>query len=187
MTFNRRPNRRFCRSVNGGFVAEPSHAFIIGRSKGGISRELCEAQLVWHSSPFLVSGCRSRPRLLGDNQCPIRRIYTNSEEDRHVVHNLNGCPEGSEIEPRRRQDGTGFGRVICEWCAQHNAPIAVSQSAVRLFAEATLALVLFADASRINLQALKLEYALPLRLLGIGLPLTILLGGLVAGIMFGGL
>src|ERR1700750_1175423 len=43
--------------------------------------------------------------------------------------------------------------------------------AVRTLAEATLAVVLFLDASRINLHALRHEYAVPLRLLGIGLPL----------------
>ena len=53
-------------------------------------------------------------------------------------------------------------------------------SAVRLLAEATLTLVLFADASRIDFGALRQEYAVPARLLGIGLPLTILLGALFA-------
>ena len=47
---------------------------------------------------------------------------------------------------------------------------------VRLLAEATLTLVLFADAARIDLGALRREYVVPVRLLGIGLPLTIALG-----------
>ena len=51
---------------------------------------------------------------------------------------------------------------------------------VKLLAEITLTLVLFADASRISLRALRSEYAVPLRLLGIGLPLTIVAGALVA-------
>ena len=38
--------------------------------------------------------------------------------------------------------------------------------------------MLFADASRIDLRALRREYALPARLLGIGLPLTIVVGAL---------
>lgn len=50
---------------------------------------------------------------------------------------------------------------------------------VKLLAEATLTLVLFADASRISLPALRKEYSVPLRLLGIGLPLTIAAGALV--------
>jgi sodium/hydrogen antiporter len=56
---------------------------------------------------------------------------------------------------------------------------------VRTLAEATLALVLFADASRIRLDALRREYAVPLRLLGIGLPLTIALGAVLAAAVFG--
>jgi hypothetical protein len=37
----------------------------------------------------------------------------------------------------------------------------------------------FADASRISLPALRHEFAVPLRLLGIGLPLTIVAGALM--------
>jgi sodium/hydrogen antiporter len=55
---------------------------------------------------------------------------------------------------------------------------------VRTLAEATLAVVLFADASRIKLGALRREYAVPLRLLGIGLPLTIAVGALLAAGIF---
>jgi NhaP-type Na+/H+ or K+/H+ antiporter len=54
--------------------------------------------------------------------------------------------------------------------------LGIETESVRLLAEATLALVLFADASRIDLGKLRREYALPVRLLGIGLPLTIALG-----------
>ena len=50
---------------------------------------------------------------------------------------------------------------------------------VKLLAEITLTLVLFADASRISLRALRHESAVPLRLLGIGLPLTIVAGALI--------
>jgi NhaP-type Na+/H+ or K+/H+ antiporter len=56
---------------------------------------------------------------------------------------------------------------------------------IRTLAEATLAVVLFADASRIKLRVLKGEYAVPLRLLGIGLPLTIVLGAVLAALVFG--
>jgi NhaP-type Na+/H+ or K+/H+ antiporter len=56
---------------------------------------------------------------------------------------------------------------------------------VRTLAEATLAVVLFSDASRIDLATLRRESAVPLRLLGIGLPLTIALGALIAGALFG--
>jgi NhaP-type Na+/H+ or K+/H+ antiporter len=57
--------------------------------------------------------------------------------------------------------------------------------AVKVLAEATLALVLFADASRINLRTLRQEYSVPTRLLGFGLPLTIALGTVLAAALFG--
>jgi NhaP-type Na+/H+ or K+/H+ antiporter len=55
---------------------------------------------------------------------------------------------------------------------------------VRILAEATLAIVLFADASRIDFAVLRHEYAVPLRLLGIGLPLTVALGAVLAAAVF---
>jgi sodium/hydrogen antiporter len=55
---------------------------------------------------------------------------------------------------------------------------------VRLLAEVTLTFVLFADAARIDLRALRKEYLVPARLLGIGLPLTILLGFALAAGLF---
>jgi NhaP-type Na+/H+ or K+/H+ antiporter len=57
------------------------------------------------------------------------------------------------------------------------------QSAVRTLAEATLVIVLFTDASRIDLRALRREYVVPARLLGIGLPLTIAAGAVAAGLV----
>jgi NhaP-type Na+/H+ or K+/H+ antiporter len=58
---------------------------------------------------------------------------------------------------------------------------------VKLLAEATLTLVLFVDASRIDLRTLRREYAVPARLLGVGLPLTIALGAAVGAALFGAL
>jgi NhaP-type Na+/H+ or K+/H+ antiporter len=58
-------------------------------------------------------------------------------------------------------------------------------AAVRTLAEATLAVVLFADAARIKARVLRREYAVPLRLLGVGLPLTIALGAVLAAVIFG--
>jgi NhaP-type Na+/H+ or K+/H+ antiporter len=58
---------------------------------------------------------------------------------------------------------------------------------LRAVAELTLALVLFTDASRLNLRALRQDYPLPARLLGVGLPLTIALGAVAAKVLFGGL
>jgi NhaP-type Na+/H+ or K+/H+ antiporter len=57
---------------------------------------------------------------------------------------------------------------------------------VKLLAEVTLTLVLFADASRISLRALQREFAVPLRLLGIGLPLTIALGAVTGAAILPG-
>ena len=51
---------------------------------------------------------------------------------------------------------------------------------VRLVTEFTLALILFADASTVELRQAESDVGLPLRLLGIGLPLTIALGAVVA-------
>ena len=59
-----------------------------------------------------------------------------------------------------------------------------SSGTVRTLAEATLALVLFSDASRIDLGGLRREVGVPVRLLGIGLPLTIALGALAAAAIF---
>ena len=56
--------------------------------------------------------------------------------------------------------------------------LSIGSEPVKLLAEATLTLVLFADASRISLPALRKEFAVPARLLGIGLPLTIAFGTL---------
>lgn len=55
---------------------------------------------------------------------------------------------------------------------------------IHLIAEITLVLVLFTDASRINLKQLRAEHNIPVRLLAIGLPLTILAGTLTAIGMF---
>ena len=61
---------------------------------------------------------------------------------------------------------------------------AIESESVRLVAEATLTLVLFSDASRIDLPALRREYVLPVRLLAIGLPLTIVAGALAGVALF---
>lgn len=61
---------------------------------------------------------------------------------------------------------------------------APSSETVRALAEATLTLVLFSDASRIKLRALRRELGVPVRLLGLGLPLTIAFGALVATLIF---
>ena len=63
--------------------------------------------------------------------------------------------------------------------------LASSGSTVRVLAEATLALVLFTDAARIDLGTLRRTFDVPVRLLGVGLALTILLGAVAAAAVFG--
>ena len=58
---------------------------------------------------------------------------------------------------------------------------------VKVLAEATLAVVLFSDASRIDLRALRSALGVPVRLLGIGLPLTIAAGFGAAAVLLGDL
>ena len=62
-----------------------------------------------------------------------------------------------------------------------------SGETVKLLAEGTLAVVLFGDAARIDLRALREQLGVPARLLGIGLPLTILAGFVTALVVFGSL
>ncbi len=63
----------------------------------------------------------------------------------------------------------------------------IGHSSIHLIAEVTLILVLFGDASRIDLRALKSELGIPVRLLLIAMPLTIAFGGGVAYLIFPGL
>jgi NhaP-type Na+/H+ or K+/H+ antiporter len=62
--------------------------------------------------------------------------------------------------------------------------LGVEHGAMHLLAELTLILVLFGDAARIDLSALRRELGLPVRLLAIGMPLTILFGALVGKWLF---
>jgi sodium/hydrogen antiporter len=62
--------------------------------------------------------------------------------------------------------------------------VTLNEHGVSVLAEATLAVVLFTDASRIDLRALRREYSVPARLLGIGLPLTIAAGSIAGAFMF---
>lgn len=60
----------------------------------------------------------------------------------------------------------------------------IDNEVVNFIAELTLVLILFTDASRINLKLLRKEHNIPLRLLAVGLPLTMLAGALLAAVMF---
>ncbi len=63
----------------------------------------------------------------------------------------------------------------------------MSSGALRLLAEATIVLILYTDAIRIDLRLLRSQIGIPARLLGIGLPLTLLLGTLVGWALLDGL
>jgi NhaP-type Na+/H+ or K+/H+ antiporter len=64
--------------------------------------------------------------------------------------------------------------------------VQLESTTARSFVEVTLALVLFSDASRVNVRALRADVTLPVRLLGFGLPLTIAAGAACAAALFGG-
>ncbi len=66
-------------------------------------------------------------------------------------------------------------------------PRQIETSVIELLATITLVLVLFTDASRIDLKLLRRQHDLPIRLLGIGLPLTIVAGTLGAIVLLNGL
>ncbi len=61
-------------------------------------------------------------------------------------------------------------------------PLSVNVEApsIHVTAELTLALLLFSDASRVDVSKLRHELRFPVRLLGIGLPLSVMLGSLLA-------
>ncbi len=79
---------------------------------------------------------------------------------------------------------TGFG-LLAGPLVLDGIDLSSSGSTVRGLAEATLTLVLFSDASRIDAARLRRTAGLPIRLLAAGLPLTIGLGTLVAVAVFG--
>jgi NhaP-type Na+/H+ or K+/H+ antiporter len=64
--------------------------------------------------------------------------------------------------------------------------LSFNEHGVSVLAEATLVVVLFTDASRIDLRALRREYSVPVRLLSIGLPLTIIAGAIVGALLLPG-
>lgn len=71
----------------------------------------------------------------------------------------------------------GFTLANPDW-----GPLSVDLEApsIHLIAELTLALLLFSDASRVNISRLRHDIGFPARLLGFGLPLSVLLGSLAA-------
>ncbi len=64
------------------------------------------------------------------------------------------------------------------------AEIHVGHTAIHVIAELTLILVLFSDAARIDLDRVRKDHNLPVRMLGIGLPLAIAAGTFTAALLF---
>ena len=62
--------------------------------------------------------------------------------------------------------------------------LSLDNELVRELAELTLVLVLFTDAARIDFRRLRMNVAVPARMLGIGMPLTIGLGTVLAALLF---
>lgn len=67
------------------------------------------------------------------------------------------------------------GILLCE-SVSGLVSLGTSEPTVHFIGELTLMIVLFIDASRIDLRALRKNFVLPLRLLGVGLPLAIIFG-----------
>ncbi len=68
--------------------------------------------------------------------------------------------------------GVVFGEPLLGWLELN-----LGEGTLDVLAELTLVMVLFGDATRIDIRALRREAGLPVRLLGLGPPLTIVLGG----------
>ena len=74
--------------------------------------------------------------------------------------------------------------LIGAWAGLSWAEVDLGTSTVHQVAEVTLALVLFADASRLDVRGLRQDLGTPARLLLIGLPLAIALGWAVGLVLF---
>ena len=74
--------------------------------------------------------------------------------------------------------------IITRLFVSDDVQVSVNGPLVKILAELTLILVLFIDASTINLKRLIRERSLPLRLLLIGLPITMISGALIAKPLF---
>ena len=80
----------------------------------------------------------------------------------------------------------GFG-LLCSPTFTGLVDLELELEAVDILGEGTLAVLLFADASRIRASELRREYMLPTRLLGIGLPLSVALGTVVLSLLIDGI
>jgi hypothetical protein len=130
------------------------------------------------ASPPTNIGHEMYPLYLDAVDCGPRDDRTCASARRGEVARLSSSP----FTPAMLVVGVG---VLVDRLALDAPTLRPSSSTVLRLAEVTLAVVLFSDASRINLRALRREAPIPVRLLGVGLPLTIVLGTLVALTLFG--
>jgi NhaP-type Na+/H+ or K+/H+ antiporter len=98
-----------------------------------------------------------------------------------LVAAFSGRLSGTPVTPAMVVVAVG---VIVGPLVLDDVNVGPTSATVRTLAEATLAVVLFSDSSRIDLRALGRELSTPVRLLGLGLPLTILAGALAAAALF---
>jgi len=89
--------------------------------------------------------------------------------------------EGSSFTPPMLFAAIGF---LMASNSFGSTPFDIDHHAIQLIAEFTLIMVLFTDASRINVAKLRDSAGLPIRMLAVGLPLTMVLGALVALLIF---
>jgi len=94
---------------------------------------------------------------------------------------FSGRIDGTPITPPMLVIGFGF---IIGAGGFGLADVPAGHSAVHLVAEVTLILVLFTDAARIDLDRVRRDHNLPVRMLTIGLPLVIVVGTIVAAQIF---
>ena len=99
-----------------------------------------------------------------------------------VFGSISGKLEKSVITPPMAY--VTYGLLLSSAALGLIEEVNITNEVIKVLAEITLALVLFTDASRIQLKRLRQGYNLPLRLLGLGLPLTIVFGMILALFLF---
>lgn len=97
---------------------------------------------------------------------------------------ISGRLENSIITPPMAF--VAFGLIFGRW-GWGILPFRIETEFVQVLATLTLMLVLFTDASRIDLRLLWRKHDVPMRLLGIGLPLTFVAGAGLAALILGGI
>ena len=78
-----------------------------------------------------------------------------------------------------------FAGILIALVCTHFVEEESARETLEIVAEITLVIVLFTDASRINLPLFLREHKIALRLLAIGLPLSVLVGTIIAKLIFG--